>query len=328
MIQRRDFLAAAGAAGLTLTAAPLRAQTAKQLRIGYQKNGLLLIAKQQGSLATVLAPAGVEVSWVEFQSGPPLLEALNAGSLDLGETGDTPPIYAQAAGTKLLYVAAAPDAGRRSGIIVHADSGITSIAGLRGRKVAFTKGSSAHNVVVRALASAGLTYADIQPAYLQPADAAAAFRNGSVDAWAIWDPFFALGERFPNARTLVTADKVSPSNRFYLGQADYVKNNPDVVTAFVDDLGRAGRWATTHPTELAQVVATQTGVDLEIAKLVAARDIYGVSYITDTIVRQQQGIADAFAQLGLIPTHVDVRSIAYVPSAKAKASLARAVAAS
>jgi aliphatic sulfonates family ABC transporter substrate-binding protein len=220
-------------------------------------------------------------------------------------------------------VAAAPDAGRRSGILVHADGGIAKLSDLKGKKIAFTKGSSAHNVVVRALAVAGLGYGDIQPVYLQPADAAAAFRNGSVDAWSIWDPFFALGERFPNTRTLVTAEHISPSNRFYLGQTDYVAKNPDVIAAFVEDLGRAGRWATTHPAELAQVVATQTGIDLDVAKVVAARDIYGVRYIDDAVLKQQQGIADAFAQLGLIPQHIDVRSIAYVPSAKARAALAQ-----
>jgi len=328
MIQRRHFLVA-GAAAVAAVGVPRRpslAQAAKQLRIGYQKNGLLLIAKQQGTLATVLAPRGVAIDWVEFQSGPPLIEALNAGSLDIGETGDTPPIYAQAAGAHLVYVAAAPDAGRRSGILVHADGGIAKLADLRGKKVAFTKGSSAHNVVVRALAAAGLTYADIQPVYLQPADAAAAFRNGGVDAWAVWDPFFALGERFPNTRTLTDASRISPSNRFYLGVTDFVAGNPAVVTAFVNELARAGRWATTHPADVAQVVAAQTGVDLDVAKIVAARDIYDVRYIDDAIIRQQQGIADAFAQLGLIPQRVDVRSIAYVPDPAAKAALARVVA--
>jgi aliphatic sulfonates family ABC transporter substrate-binding protein len=323
MIDRGRFLAAAAGAGAVLAATPLRAQDARVLRIGYQKNGLLLIAKQQGTLAKRLAPLGVSVSWVEFQSGPPLLESLNAGALDIGETGDTPPIFAQAAGANLVYVAAAPDAGRRSGILVHADGGIAKLADLKGKRIAFTKGSSAHNVLLHALAAGGVAYADIQPVYLQPADAAAAFRNGGVDAWSVWDPFFALGQQYPNTRTLVTAEKISPSNRFYLGGTAYVAHNADIVAAFVEELGRGGRWATTHPAELAQVVAQTTGVDPDTAKIVAGRDIYGVSYITDAILKQQQAIADAFAQLGLIPQRVDVRAIAYEPNAKAKAALAQ-----
>jgi aliphatic sulfonates family ABC transporter substrate-binding protein len=306
---------------LAAPAAPLFADQAKELRIGYQKDGVLLIVKQQGFLDKRLAQAGVKLSWVEFQSGPPLLEALNSGAIDIGQTGDTPPIFAQAAGSRLVYLAAAPDFGKRSGILVHADSGITKIADLKGKRVAFTRGSSAHNVIVRLLANAGLTYADIQPVDLQPADAAAAFRNGGIDAWAIWDPFFALGQRFPNARTLTDAQK-APSNRFFLAGADYAAQNPDAVSVFVQELDRASRWATAHPAELATLFSSVTGVDPDVEKIVAARDVYTIHYLDGTIVRQQQQIADAFEQLGLIPHAIDVRAIAYVPSAKARAALA------
>jgi sulfonate transport system substrate-binding protein len=302
---------------------PISADQAKELRIGYQKDGVLLIVKQQGALEKRLAQAGVKLSWVEFQSGPPLLEALNSGAIDIGQTGDTPPIYAQAAGAKLVYIAAAPDAGKRSGILVHADSNITKIADLKGKRVAFTRGSSAHNVVVRLLANAGLTFADIQPVDLQPADAAAAFRNGGIDAWAIWDPFFALGQRFPNARTLSNAEKAT-SNRFFLAGADYAAQNPDAVSTFVQELDRASRWATAHPADLATLFSSVTGVDPDVEKVVAARDVYTIHYLDNTIIKQQQQIADAFQQLGLIPHAVDVRAIAYVPSAKARAALAQA----
>jgi sulfonate transport system substrate-binding protein len=304
-------------------ATPLAADQAKELRIGYQKDGVLLIVKQQGALEKRLAQAGVKLSWVEFQSGPPLLEALNSGAIDIGQTGDTPPIYAQAAGSKLVYLAAAPDVGKRSGILVREDSGITKIADLKGKRVAFTRGSSAHNVVVRLLANAGLTFADIQPVDLQPADAAAAFRNGGIDAWAIWDPFFALGQRFPNARTLSDAEK-APSNRFFLAGADYAAQNPDAVSTFVQELDHASRWATAHPADLAALFSSVTGVDPDVEKIVAARDVYTIHYLDNTIIHQQQQIADAFQQLGLIPHPIDVRAIAYVPSAKARAALAQA----
>jgi sulfonate transport system substrate-binding protein len=302
--------------------ATISAEPSKELRIGYQKDGVLLIVKQQGILEKRLERTGVKLSWVEFQSGPPLLEALSSGAIEFGQTGDTPPIYAQAAGSRLVYLAAAPDAGKRSGILVRADAGINRIADLKGKRVAFTRGSSAHNVVVRLLATAGLTYADIQPVNLQPADAAAAFRNGGIDAWAIWDPFFALGQRFPNARTLSDAQK-APSNRFFLSGADYAAQNPDTVAAFVEELDRASRWATAHPAELAALFASETGVEPDVEKIVAARDVYTIRYLDATVVRQQQEIADAFAQLALIPHPVDVHAIAYVPSAKARTALAQ-----
>jgi aliphatic sulfonates family ABC transporter substrate-binding protein len=318
---RATFLSTVGGA-VALTALPARADRPATLTIGYQKDGVLLVVMQQGVLEQKLAAAGVKLTFVEFQSGPPLLEALNAGSIDIGQTGDTPPIFAQAAGAKLVYLAAAPDAGKRSGIVVHADGGIAKVADLKGKRVAFTRGSSAHNFVVHALTQAGLTPADITAVNVQPADAAAAFRSGSVDAWGIWDPFFALAERIPNTRTLVTADKVFPTNRFFLAGSDFVAQRPDLATAFVNDLDRASRWATTHQPELAQLFATQTGVDLDVEKIVAARDVYGVRYLDDGVIKQQQAIADTFAQLALIPHAVDVRAIAYVPSAKARAALA------
>ena len=322
-LNRSTFLAGAGATAATLAARPGAAQVAKALRIGYQKDGVLLIVKQQGVLEQRLAKSGVALSWVEFQSGPPLLEALNGGGIDVGQTGDTPPIFAQAAGSKLVYIAAAPDAGKRSGIVVHADGGIAKLADLKGKRVAFTRASSAHNFVVHALTAGGLTYADITPVNLQPADAAAAFRNGSVDAWGIWDPFFALAERLPNTRTLVTAEKISPTNRFFLGAKDYAAQNPDIVAAFVEELDRSSRWAAAHPADLAQIFATVTGVDLDVEKIVAARDVYSARYLDDVILKQQQGIADTFLQLGLIPQAVNVREIAYVPSAKQRAALAQ-----
>jgi aliphatic sulfonates family ABC transporter substrate-binding protein len=319
---RMTFLSALGGA-VACTGLPARAGGTATLTIGYQKDGVLLVVKQQGVLDKKLAAAGVKLTFVEFQSGPPLLEALNAGSVDIGQTGDTPPIFAQAAGAKLVYLAAAPDAGKRSGIVVQAGGGIAKVADLKGKRVAFTRGSSAHNFVVHALAQAGLSPVDITAVNVQPADGAAAFRSGSVDAWGIWDPFFALAERIPNARTLVTADKVFPTNRFFLAGSDFVARNPDLATAFVAELDRASRWAATHQPELAQLFAAQTGVDLDVEKIVAARDEYGVRYLDDGVIRQQQTIADTFAQLALIPHPVDVRAIAYIPSAKARAALAR-----
>src|SRR5215207_926433 len=204
MITRRDLLVSA--TGLTLVGvagvSPVYAAgTSGELRIGYQKNGSILVAKQQGLIERRLSALGVgPVKWIEFPAGPPLLEALSVGSIDVGATGDTPPIFAQAAGADLLYVARIPAAS--SAILVPEASPLRSLTDLKGKRVAFTKGSSSHNVTVEVLKSAGLGYADVTPVYLSPADAAAAFARGSVDAWTIWDPFFALAEKNQRARVL------------------------------------------------------------------------------------------------------------------------------
>jgi sulfonate transport system substrate-binding protein len=164
----------------------------KTVRIGYQKTGILVVAKQQGTLEKRLAKDGVTVSWVQFPSGPPLLEALNAGRIDFGYTGDAPPIFAQAAGADLVYIAASPADGVGEALIVKPDSAVKTVAELKGKRIGLTKRSSAHNFLVAVLEKAGVRYDEVSPVFLAPADAAAAFANGSIDAWAIWDPFLAI----------------------------------------------------------------------------------------------------------------------------------------
>uniref|UniRef100_UPI0005B2A765 aliphatic sulfonate ABC transporter substrate-binding protein n=1 Tax=Methylobacterium sp. B34 TaxID=95563 RepID=UPI0005B2A765 len=192
-------------AGLGLAAAALLrpARAAGSIRIGYQKYGSLVLLKARGTLEKALQPLGTAVAWSEFPSGPPLLEALNAGAIDFGSAGEAPPIFAQAASPELRYVAAEPPAPRGEAILVPKDSPIRSVADLRGKTVALNKGSNVHYLLVRALEQAGVPYDAVTLAYLAPADANAAFVRGSVDAWVIWDPFQAAAERATGARVLV-----------------------------------------------------------------------------------------------------------------------------
>src|SRR5262249_52267837 len=144
-----------------------------------------------------------DVKWSEFQFGPPMMEALGAGAIDFGEVGDMPPIFAQAAGQRFVYAARMP--GSQHAMLVPEGSAIRTVADVKGKKVAVARGSSAHNVTVRLLEKAGLAFADIVPAYMPPADASAAFSRGSVDAWVVWDPYYALAERRQKARAIAAS---------------------------------------------------------------------------------------------------------------------------
>src|SRR5437588_8781030 len=234
-MQRRDFLKlSVGTAAAAAFASRANAQGAvKEIRIGYQKNGVLVIARQQAALEKQFAPQGIAVKWVEFSSGPPMLEAMNVGSVDYGAVGDSPPVFAQAAGAAIVYAAGQPITNGQ-GILVPASSGIRSIADLRGKRVGFTKGSSAHNTTVAALEKAGLAYADITPVYLTPPDAGPAFANGSIDAWSIWDPYFAIGETRQNGRVLVTASEITTSNSSYIANRDFARNHGSVLQRTID----------------------------------------------------------------------------------------------
>lgn len=297
--RRTLFAAAAG-----LLAAPAIARAAGLVRIGYQKNGALVLLRKH----LLLEQKGLTPTYVEFSSGPPLLEALNAGAVDFGATGDTPPIFAQVAGGALVYVGGQPLTGANEAVLVRADSPIKTIADLRGKRLAFTKGSSAHNMVVKVLAKGGLTVADVQPVYLQPPDAAAAYRSGALDAWAIWDPFFAIAEQDPATRVLTTAEGIAPSNSFFLAGRDFAAKQPETVVAVLETINDAAAWARANPEPLAQVLAEVTGVPIAPQRVSAARGVYAVQPMDDQIVAQQQEIADTFAKLRIIPARIDVRA--------------------
>ncbi len=296
-----------GAAALVL-ALPNLARAAGRVRIGYQKNGSLAIMRQQRRLER-----GLAVEWVEFNSGPPLLEALNAGAVDFGATGDTPPIFAQAAGADLLYVGGQPLSGANEAVLVPASSPIRTVADLRGNRVAFTKGSSAHYMAVQVLASAGLKPSDIQHVNLQPPDAGAAFRTGALDAWAVWDPFFAIAEAEPTTRVLTTGEKVAPSNSFFLASRRFTEREPGTVLALLDAINVTADWARANPEELAQTLAGITGVPLPAQRVSAARGAYAVQPMDEAIIARQQSVADTFAALRVIPARIDVRAAVWRP---------------
>jgi sulfonate transport system substrate-binding protein len=314
MIDRRTFLATSALAAFSgLAGASANAQAPTELRIGYQKNGVLVVARQQAVLEKRFAASGITVTWLDFPSGPPLLEAMNAGSVDFGQVGDTPPIFAQAGGAKIGYVAGQPITNGQ-GILVKPDGDIRALADLKGKRVGFTKGSSAHNVVVLALEKAGLQYGDIAPVYLSPPDGAAAFVRDSIDAWAVWDPYFAIGEVRGGGRVLAKASDVGKTNSFYIANRDFAVRSPQLVSALIDALAKSADWAEAHRDQVGQLMAKVTGVDVDIQTLAAQRSSFAIGKLTDDIVATQQAVADRFFHLGLIPRQIAVREAVWSAS--------------
>jgi sulfonate transport system substrate-binding protein len=313
-MKRREFLKLSlgtAVAGALSRGAQAQAGV-KEIRIGYQKNGVLVIARQQATLEQHFAPQGIAVKWIEFSSGPPMLEAMNVGSIDYGAVGDSPPIFAQSAGAAIVYAAGQPITNGQ-GILVPANSAIHSIADLKGKRIGFTKGSSAHNVVVMTLEKAGFTYADITPVYLTPPDAGPAFANGSIDAWSIWDPYFAIGETRQNGRVLVNAAEVGKTNAFYIANRDFAKSHGQLLQQIIDVTSATATWAESHRDEVAKALSAVTSIPLDIQTVAANRSSFAVGPITDDIIATQQGVADRFFKLGLIPKPVVVRDAVWKP---------------
>lgn len=281
---------------------------AKELRIGYQKSAsLLVLQKAQGTLEKRLGELSVGVRWIEFPAGPQLLEGLNVGAVDVGYVGEAPPIFAQAAGARFVYVGFDPAAPTAEAILVPKDSALKSVAELKGRKVALNKGSNVHYLLVRQLEKHGLAFSDIQPVYLAPADGRAAFESGSVDAWVIWDPFQAAAEKAINARVLADGSGGVVNNyQYYLAARDYASANGAVIDALFADSVDRGRWLKANLAEAAALIAPQQGLPTDVVELALTRYQFDVKPITKAVAEDQQRIADTFHSLKLIPKAIRI----------------------
>jgi sulfonate transport system substrate-binding protein len=311
-MKRRDFLklSTGFAAASAMSSHSFAESGLREIRVGYQKNGVLVIARQRAALENHFRPQGIDVKWVEFSSGPPMMEAMNVGSIDYGAVGDSPPVFAQAAGAAIVYAAGQPITNGQ-GILVPQNSPIRSIAELKGKRIGFTKGSSAHNIVVQTLEKVGLGYGDITPVYLTPPDAGPAFANGGIDAWAIWDPYFAIGETKQNGRILVNAQEITKSNSFYIANRDFAKIHAPVLQQIIDVTTSTAAWAETHRDEVAKSLSAVTGIPLDIQTIAANRSQFRVGPVTDDIITTQQGVADRFFKLGLIPKQIAIRDVVW-----------------
>jgi sulfonate transport system substrate-binding protein len=293
------------------------AKAPEVLRIGYQKSAAnLVIVKQQGRLEKRFPQT--KVQWIEFPAGPQLLEALSVGALEFGLTGDSPPVFAQAADKDLVYVGAEPAKPDSSAVLVLKDSLLRTLADLKGKKIAVQKGSSAHYLLVRAVEKAHLQWTDIQPIYLTPADARAAFERKSVDAWAIWDPFYAATELAIQPRVLATGRELSSNNSFYLASRAFATQHADAIAVLFEELTRADQFAQEHRPEAIKLIADFSGLDAGVVSLfLQRRPRSPVGPLSAETQADQQRVADAFHKLGLIPKPVRVANIVWtVPAVR------------
>ena len=299
------LFALALAGGSALVSAQTKAET---LRIGYQKGAsVFVLQKAQGTLEKRLAPLNVDVRWVEFPAGPQLLEGLNVGSVDVGYVGEAPPIFAQAAGANFVYIGNDPAAPEAEAIVVSKDSPLKAVADLKGKKVVLNKGSNVHYLLVRALEKAGLKYTDIQPVFLAPADARAAFEKGAVDAWVIWEPFLSAAEKQLGVRQLADGrGGVANNYQYYLGDRRFAERRPDVIRVLFEDSIEQGRWIKSNLKQAAAIIAPIQGLEVDIVESALRRYQFGVTPVTDSIASEQQKIADVFFDLKLIPKTIRI----------------------
>ncbi|WP_432414011.1 sulfonate ABC transporter substrate-binding protein [Pantoea allii] len=278
------------------------------VNIGFQKANIFALLKYRGTLDSEFKKQGIAVHWVEFPAGPQMLEGLNIGSIDLAATGDAPPTFAQAAQADLVYLGHSPANPQTEAIVVPADSTIKSVKDLKGKRVALNKGSDVNYLLVSALEQAGLSYKDITPVYLPPADARAAFQRGAVDAWVIWDPYLAEVETNAGARLLKNAEGLVPHYTFYLASRKFADGHPDTAKQVLSELEKLSNWANKNQGEAAKILSGSTGLPEPIWQRALARMPLGAERMTPDVFKEQQTLADKFTQIGLLPVKVDVSS--------------------
>jgi sulfonate transport system substrate-binding protein len=285
----------------------------KVVRIGFQKYGKLVLLKSKGALEDKLKARGYKVVWTEFPSGPPLLEALNVGAIDFGNTGEAPPIFAQAAGAPIQYVGYEPPAPKGEAILVPMDSKLNAVADLKGRKVALNKGSNVHYLLVKALEKAGVKYSEVEPVFLAPADARAAFERGAVDAWVIWDPFQAAAETATGARTLADGSGIVSNYQFYFSSKKFLESDSSIVDLVLAELSAVDDWAKGDTHAVAEQLAPAIGLPVGVVEVALKRQSYGIKPITDSVIADQQQVADTFFALGLLPKQIRISDAARRP---------------
>ncbi|MEU7570988.1 sulfonate ABC transporter substrate-binding protein [Micromonospora sp. NPDC049240] len=291
------LLAAATLTGCGGEAADARDGDGGPLRIGYQRFGGLSLVKARGTAKNV--------TWSLFESGPALTEALKAGSIDIGQVGEAPPVFAAAGKIPFSVIGTSEPIPQGEAVLVRADSPYRSFADLRGRTVALNKGSNVHWLLVKLLEANRMTLADLNVKYLKPAEGRPAFDNGQVDAWLIWDPYFALAER-PGVRVLADATGLAGNREYVLAAPGAVKNRTDDVRAFLDTYRETTDWGIAHPAERAAVLAPELKIPLDVTTRALARSARPLAPVTPDIGRELQAIADSFVALKLVPGPVDI----------------------
>ncbi|MBV7391010.1 aliphatic sulfonate ABC transporter substrate-binding protein [Enterococcus alishanensis] len=280
--------------------------SAGTITIGYQRGDIFNLAQIEGGLKERLNEAGYKVKWKQFTDGSALMEALVAGSIDYGRTGNTPPVVSQSTGSDVVYVTASSSKYEGSAILTPEGSTIAALTDLAGKKVAVSKGSSAHYFLIKALESVDLAPEDVDIQYLDPSEGRIALENNQVDAWVVWDPYTAAAQEEMNAQILTTAEGFSTDRDFILSSKQFASENTDINQIVVEEMANSLDWVNNHKTEIAEQLAETLKLDASVAELMVNRRTYGMDEISDEIMSEQQDIADTFYQYGFIDNQITV----------------------
>jgi sulfonate transport system substrate-binding protein len=314
MTRRMIGLAAVASVSILIATGSHAAAQEKVVRVGHQTLSAYTLLKQQGILEQRLKPLGYSITWAQFPGGPQLLDGIKMSAVDIAHAGETPPVFAQADRTPLVYVGHEPASPKTEAIIVPKDSPLKAVTDLKGKKVALNRGSNVHYLLVRALEKAGLKYSDVEPVFLPPAGGREAFEKGSIDAWVIWEPYRAAAEMSLGAHTLVDGTDLVSNHEFFFASKSFAAAHPQVVDMVLGATRELYVDVVKDRPGTARMLSTASGFSVSVLETALARRSFGVLPMSDVVIAEQQKIADTFKRLGLIPTAINVSDAVRKPS--------------
>jgi sulfonate transport system substrate-binding protein len=293
------LLVLVGAGGLVGCGGGGEASGGGTLRVGYQRFGGLSLVKARN--------VAQGANWSLFESGPALTEALKAGSIDIGQVGEAPPIFAAAGRIDFKIIGTSAPVPKGEAVLVKESRGFRSFADLKGKTIGLNKGSNVHWLLLRLLDANGMSIDDVQVRYLKPAEGRPAFDNDQIDAWIIWDPYFALAER-PGVKILADASGLADNREYILVSPEALEEKPDQIEAFLKTYRQVTDWGIANPGERAKILAPELKMPADATERALGRSAQPLAPVNAAVGDELQRIADGFTGLELIPAKVDMRA--------------------
>jgi sulfonate transport system substrate-binding protein len=288
--------------GFAITADKVMAADQVVLHVGDQKGGNRSLLEISG-LARDLP---YKIEWAEFPAAAPILEALNAGALDVGSTGDLAFLSVYAAGAPIKAIGGTRSDAKTQAILVRQDSPIKSAADLKGKRLAGTRGGWGQFLIDATLEKAGFKFDEATFAPLGPVDAKVALLAGSVDAWAIWEPYVSYATLKDKARVVSDGDGLTPTITFIVASDTAIATKRAAVQDLVNRLNRARLWSLDHVADYAKNTAELTRLpeDVLLASYTAQRTT--PIAIDDEVVKDVQAASDRATRYGILGKPLDV----------------------
>jgi sulfonate transport system substrate-binding protein len=287
----------------------------KVLRVGYQSEGDIVRARKV--LEKRLEPLGVTVEWAQFAQGPQLMEAMNVGKIDFGAVGESPPIFAQAAGADIVYVVGTkttPLTGRASVIAVPPESTIQKVEDIKGQEVYFQKGSASHYFIVRALQEIGLTIKDIKVKSAPTVETRGAFIEGKIPVWVSSDPHYAIAEDLSRIRVIKDAVGLDSPGAYYVARKTFALENLGLLKVVIEELHELDKWSEANRSEVIEILVKELKLKPTVAeKVVSRRTFAGRRGLTSQLIKEQQRVADLFFDEKVIPKKIDIKDALLSP---------------